>query len=539
MAKYLAPLIKRVTDDEFIINEASKLNSDEEILKLIKGKINIESIKEAFGKYYGVEYKSYSNADKNLIDKFDINLLKRLKALPYSYDKKNFRWLFLISDLTDRKSQAEIVKEINKRGDSVSFAFTFEHELEFTEDTYVRKEMSSPSNAVEWVNDVINEGIKVKASDIHIESVDGGVQVRYRVDGVLTGQQVIEVNESELSNIYVRLKLISDMDISEKRRSQDGRIDGYEYMSKSYSLRVSTINTIHGEKFAMRIMPEEGGDISFSALGFTEEQTDKISNMLNKSNGIVYLAGATGSGKTTTLYAMINQFNEKLLNIYTIESPVERGIEGVNQVQVDEAHGNTYPSALKTLLRQDPDILVVGEIREAETAKLAIQSSLTGHFVMTTIHANNALESITRLSGMGVEPYLIGASSVGFISQRLIRTLCEHCKVEVDKIPYYEEKWIKNIIKDFDYNEYKKSGKRIYRATGCDECIGGYKGRVAVVEIIEVDDELKDMIARNVGVKEINDYLESIDYKSMKHDGIDKALDGIVSISELIGKLQN
>ena len=387
-----------------------------------------------------------------------------------------------------------------------------------------------------WVNNVINRG-KLGDSDIHIERLRTEMQVRYRVDGLLCNKKTFKLSDNAISSIYVRLKIISNMDIAENRRSQDGRIDNYEYNGEYYDLRVSSVNTIYGEKAVLRMLKKTDEVIPFNALGFTKENEEKVKKMLNSQNGIIYLAGATGSGKTTTLYTMIEEVKDDSVNIYTIENPVEKTIDNVNQIQIDEASGTDYPTVLRTLLRQDPNVIVVGEVRDVETAELSIRASLTGHLVMTTIHANSAVDSLSRLSDMGVESYLIGASLVGTLSQRLVRKLCPKCKVKREKLKEYEEIWIKQEIKDFDYDEEKAKGNYIYESVGCDECSGGYKGRIAAVEVLNIDDNLRSMISKQTHINEINDYLKENDYKTLKYDGILKALNGITGMEELIGQL--
>lgn len=545
--KYLIPLVKKLINDNSKAENIMKAKSDKEIMELLLEEVTVEEIENVFSRHYGTEYKKLDldDIDESLLDSFDINFLKKELILPYKFDSKRNEWHFAISDLTNRTIKQVIYKNVQANGQVALFTFAFKHEIE---EFYIQQRKETKKNkpienisydARSWVEAIINKGIDIRASDIHIEREKEGLKVRYRVDGAMTGKQIFSMTNDEISNVYVRLKVIANMDISEKRRSQDGRVDNYEYKNEMYSLRVSTINTVHGEKFVMRLFSESKESEDFNELGFTEEQEKTIVKMINKPNGIIYLAGATGSGKTTTLYAMINKLDKENLNIYTIENPAEKTIEGVNQVQVDEASGNTYPSVLKTLLRQDPDIMVVGEIRETETSRLAIQSSLTGHLVMTTIHANNAVESINRLIDMGVESYLIGASSVGFISQRLVRVLCPHCKEKVEVLPEHEEMWIKEEIENFDYENHKNKNEYIYKSVGCKKCVKGYKGRVAVLEIIEVDNTLRGMISKRATSKEIRDYLFSVGYKQMKYDGISKALKGITSVEELMGKLQS
>lgn len=544
---YLKPLIKKLIVDEETIEQVMEFNTDEELIGFLVDIITIEEIETAFTHHYGVIYNKLdmNTINQDLINNFDIELLQKECILPYYFEEDNKRWHFAISDLTNKDIQRNITKVVNQKKQSVLFTFAFKHEIEAIYGQLSRLEKpvvvneSTNFNATDWVQMVINKGIQLKASDIHIERQEVGIKVRYRVDGSMTNKKIFNVSANEISNIYVRLKIIGNMDIVEKRRSQDGRIDNYEFEDNLYDLRVSTLNTIHGEKFVMRIFSKEDKTVNFNDLGFSKKQEETVLKMIKKNNGIIYLAGATGAGKTTTLYAMIDELDKEKLNIYTVENPVEKGIIDVNQVQVDDASGNTYPSVLQTLLRQDPDIIVIGEIRETQTSQLAVRASLTGHLVMTTIHANNALDSLSRLEDMGVESYLIGASSIGFMSQRLVKLLCPKCKEKVETIPDYQEIWIKEEMPDFNYEKHKMKEEYLYKAKGCNSCIEGYSGRLAVVEIITVDEPLRSMISRQATSDEIKEYLDKIGYENMKHDGIMKSLNGVISIDELIVQLQN
>lgn len=542
---YLKPIVRKITKDPEMRAKADSMKSDRELLNFLLSISSQEEIEKAFSHHYGIRYKklSYEDGDKDLLKEFNKDFLDKHVIFPYSLE--DGKWFISVSNITDRSTQEKLKEMFAQKEQTVEFTFSFNFEIV---DVYDKMKNASSKefvvneeesyDAISWVQMVINNGLKMGSSDIHIEREEEGLKVRYRVDGIMTNSHLFKLTSNEISNIYVRLKIIGNMNISEKRRSQDGRIDHYEYNSKMYSLRVSTVNTINGEKFVMRVFSEDENTLNFDDLGFTKKQKDTVVKMINHSNGIIYLAGATGSGKTTTLYAMIDNLDVESLNVYTIENPVEKSIDSVNQIQIDEASGNDYPSVLKTLLRQDPDVMAVGEIRERETAEIAVQASLTGHLVLTTIHANSALDSISRLAEIGIENYLIGASSVGFISQRLARRLCPHCKKKVDTLHEYESKWIEGEIADFDYEVYKENGHCFYEPVGCDHCVNGYKGRIAIIEIIEVDEEIKSLIAKNVESKEIKEYLETTEYKTMKFDAISKALDGVTSIQEVMAKLQ-
>lgn len=546
---YLKPLIKRLTTDNDIIRNADNLKNDEELLSYISNIFSIDKVKDMFYHHYGMEYINLktTHIDKNSLDKFDLNLLKKRGMIPLYFDESNSTYHFAISDLLDRDTIELIRKTCESNGEKVIFSFALKHEIintykEIESETIETKNYNTSDekddfDAKQWVETILNKGIDLKCSDVHIERLKNNLQVRYRVDGRLTNKVNFNLSNTSISNIYVRLKIISNMDIVEKRKSQDGRIDNYEYKNNLYDMRVSTVNTIYGEKFVLRLFDKDDKVSTFEELGFTEVNKKKTLNMLNNKNGIIYLAGATGSGKTTTLYTMIEELNNERVNIYTIENPVEKTINNVNQIQIDKASGTTYPTVLQSLLRQDPDVIVVGEIRDKETAELSVRASLTGHLVMSTLHANNAIDSLSRLSDMGIESYLIGASSIGFISQVLIRLICPKCKMKKNKLKEHEEIWIKNELPNFDYEESKSKGNYVYESVGCEHCTDGYRGRIALTEVLDVDEKLRSMISKKTQIDVIKKYILDNGYKTLKHDGIIKALSGITSLDELIGHL--
>lgn len=561
---YLKPLVKKIITDESKFREVgpiiNSIKDDKEMLELLLNFTTIENVEDAFKHHYGIEYKNIKNMmiDKELIGSFDINFLKREVILPFAYDSDKSLYHLSISDLMNRDLQTRIKKLFSDRNQRVKLYFTFEHELlgklneiqsktpaSTRSETVTTQSQTDSEEAIDdvdfdasaWVNNVLDKGAELGASDIHIEKFENEMQIRYRVDGLLTNKQMFNLSKNAISRIYVRLKIISNMDIVESRRSQDGRIDNYVYGEDIYDMRVSSVNTIYGEKFVLRMIKKTTGIVPFSALGFTKEGESTVKDMLGNQNGIIYLAGATGSGKTTTLYTMIDELKDDSVNIYTIEDPVEKTIPEINQIQIDEANGTDYPTILSALLRQDPNVIVVGEIRDSETAELSIRASLTGHLVLSTIHSNSAVDSLSRLSDMGVEPYLVGASMVGVLSQRLLRKLCDECKIKREELSPHEEMWVKSVVPDFDYEEEKAKGNYVYEAGSCDSCSDGYKGRVAAVEVLQIDDTLRTMISRRAETAEIEDYLYKQGYKDLRHDGVVKVLNGITSMNEVMGQL--
>lgn len=546
---HLKPIIPKIVENlpnkEEVMRELSQLNSDEEVMSYLDGRVSNSLIKNLFKQHYGIEYSTVENVDPDLIKQFSRDFLTENKIIPLSYNPNDGKLIVAISNLGDRDLRGKIRRAVSRKSWTVEFHFAFENEIEdylakiFEKDEVVdiKVRTGAAFDATEWVSSIINKGIKNQASDIHIERLEKAIQVRYRIDGILEEKKEFILGENEISSIYVRLKIISNMDIVENRKSQDGRVDNYEYSGSLYDLRVNTVNTIYGEKIVMRIINKSKEVSTFEELGFSKENKEKVIDMLKAKNGIIYLAGATGSGKSTTLYSMIEQLNEDSINIYTIEDPVEKSIANVNQIQIDEASGTDYPSVLAALLRQDPDVIVVGEVRDVETAGLSIRASLTGHLVITTLHANNAVDSLSRLSDMGMESYLVGASSVGFLSQILIRKLCPHCKKEKEYLEAHEEIWLSKNSKNFNYEEEKMNGNYICEPVGCENCSNGFKGRVAVIEVLDVDDEIRGLISRGEDIDKIRSLLKGRNYKTMKNDGVDKVKKGIISLGELIGKI--
>lgn len=516
------------------------LDNDKEILEYLSSLgYSKEQTIEAFEKYYGifvVDLKQV-NINKELIDKFNIDDLKNKKIIPYKLNIDEKLIYFAINDIANKSEMdyfLNLCKGINYKG---VFKFAFDYEIEekikeIIEENKLKEDRDEGFNIISWVNNIINKGIKYDASDIHIEKIEVGFQIRYRVDGKLEHKETYSYSDSIISSIYARIKVISDMDTFEKRKPQEGRISKFEYNNRIFDIRVSTVNTIYGEKFVMRLLEKKDNIETFSQLGYNEENEKKIKNILRNKNGIFYVGGATGSGKTTSLYTMINEINKDDINIYTIEYPVEKIINNVNQIQINELAGITYANTLRALLRQDPDVIVVGEINDAETSELSVRASLTGHLVLSTIHANNAIDSISRLIDMGIEPYLIGASSLGYMSQILVRRLCPHCKEKVDKLSHYEEAWLK---KNIDISLLEE--KNFYKAVGCKHCINGYKGRIAILEILEVDSQIKDMLSKKADLSEIKNYILKNNFKPLVIDGIEKAIKGITTISELMANI--
>lgn len=537
--------------DSEIINIVNSLKNDDEILKYLKIKgFTYKNIKPIFENHYCIEYIDLENKDitNEIVKSFDLESLVSKGIIPFNIDKKNKKYHFAIYEIFKEDLKDYITAMCVSKGYSVEFYFAFKSEIEAryrelllqSNESNIIKSNSvknnSDFNATEWFDNVLNEAIRRGASDVHIEILESYLRVRYRIDGILSYRMRYDLSHSEISNITVRIKIVSGMDIAEKRKAQDGRIDNYLYEPNGdkYDFRVSSVNTLYGEKFVLRLFKKSTKPLSYSQLGFSNKTALTISKLLKNPNGIIYMAGATGSGKTTTLYSMIDEINTDDINIYTIEDPIEKTQPGVNQIQIDRLGGVTYPNTIRALLRQDPDVIVVGEVRDSETAELAIQASLTGHLVLTTLHANNSIDTISRLYDMNIEPYLVSASTLAFMSQRLVRVLCPHCKEMTEKIEEYEKMWLKSIEKEnktcLNLNEISE----VYKPIGCDDCTGGYKGRVAIIEIVEVTDMIRECIARNASLEEIKDMARKEGFKSLAESGVELIKSGVTSISEVM-----
>ena len=332
------------------------------------------------------------------------------------------------------------------------------------------------------VNSIIIYAVSKKASDIHFDPKEGGLRVRLRIDGLLQDHTIVP--EAYQRNLTTRIKLISNMNITESRLPQDGAIKG-NINGINLDMRVSSLNTNLGEKIVIRILDYTQSANGLESLGFSEKNLEKIKKMISVPNGIILITGATGSGKSTTVYTMLQTLNTPDTNIITVEDPIEMNIEGINQVQVNSEIGLTFGRVLRSILRQDPNIILIGEIRDTETAQIAVRASITGHLVFSTIHTNNSLTTIERLMDMNVERYLLSSALTGIVSQKLARRLCEHCKT-LRNTTTYEKEVFKRIL--------NQDVSQIYDAKGCEHCINGYTGRIAIQEVLLIDDFLRDAI---------------------------------------------
>ena len=376
---------------------------------------------------------------------------------------------------------------------------------------------------VDLANKIIVTGVKSRASDIHFDPVEDGLRVRMRIDGELKDHTIIP--KSAERNLITRIKLISGMNITENRLPQDGSIKG-KISDVELDMRVSVLPTNLGEKAVIRILDYSMSLAGIQTLGFSEENLKKVKKMLEVPNGIILVTGATGSGKSTTTYSMLQELNSEERNIITVEDPIEMNIEGINQVQVNSEIGLTFANILRSILRQDPNIILIGEIRDSETAQIAVRASITGHLVLSTIHTNNSLSTIERLLDMDVERYLLSSALEGIISQNLAKRLCPHCKKLRPTTPFERKTFKKALNKDI---------LEIWEPCGCNECSNGYHGRIAVQEVLLIDDSLKDKLA--------DEKLKREDLRQMVYgedkvitllqDGLEKVIEGYTTFEEI------
>ena len=372
------------------------------------------------------------------------------------------------------------------------------------------------------MNSIIESAARLRASDIHIEALENAVRVRYRIDGVLHEKSNYSIHL--LPAIIARLKIIGGMDISEKRKPQDGRItlviDRVEY-----DIRVSILPTVFGEKCVMRLAQKKALTRDKKDLGFSDDELHAFDHILKNTNGILLVTGPTGSGKSTTLYTALSELNKEDVNIITVEDPVEANIDGINQVQVNPKAELTFASALRSILRQDPDIIMIGEIRDGETAQIAVQASITGHLVVSTLHTNSAASTISRLEDMGIESYLLADSMIGVIAQRLVRRLCPHCK-KPHVLTEGERKMMELPI-DMEVHAFEPCG--------CEQCDNtGYKGRIGIYEIMTVTPKLKTLIAKGVGADELKVAAQAEGMHTLRDSAVKLVLDGVTSYNEML-----
>jgi len=387
-------------------------------------------------------------------------------------------------------------------------------------------DLDQEASVVKFVNQIIWEAYKDRATDIHIEPMETDLRIRYRVDGVLHETPMPPQLKRFQSSVISRIKVMANMDIAEKRLPQDGRIS-LRIRGEEIDVRVSTMPTVYGESVSLRLLMRGSGLITMSQLGLNEKDARLLKKMITRPHGILLVTGPTGSGKSTSLYAWLHTINSIDKRIMSAEDPIEYEMAGINQVQMRPEIGLNFANALRTFLRQDPDVIMVGEIRDRETAEIAIRAALTGHLVFSTVHTNDSAGTITRLLDMGIEPFLVASSVEGIVAQRLVRRLCTQCRRPVEYDP--------SFLREQNFPMERLKEGAIYEAVGCDECRGnGYKGRTGIFEILTITDAIRPLIIARASANEIKQKALAGGMKTLREDGWDKVLAGITTVDEVL-----
>jgi general secretion pathway protein E len=414
-----------------------------------------------------------------------------------------------------RDSAAQLVQDMEENGSSII------HEIEETADLL---DDTSEAPIIKLVNHIISQSIKARASDIHFEPYQNSFTVRYRVDGIL--YDLLTPPKWIQPALLSRVKVMSKMNIAEKRLPQDGRFD-VRVGDQDIDVRVSTIPTSFGERLVLRLLNKSGSVLELSDLGLSPQRRELLQKLVVSPNGIILVTGPTGSGKTTTLYAILTSINKPDINIITIEDPVEYQLKGVSQIQVNHKIDLTFARGLRAIVRQDPDVILIGEIRDKETAEIAVQSALTGHLVFSTLHTNDSPSAITRLVDIGVEPFLISSSVLAVFAQRLVRVLCTECKQPYRPKPIY--------LQSIGVQPERFEGKPVHKAVGCENCFHtGYRGRLGIFEIMVMSEELKSLIIQTFDSNRIKALATQEKMATLREDGIEKVLTGTTTLEEVL-----
>ncbi|MFT5807063.1 MAG: general secretion pathway protein E [Moritella dasanensis] len=415
----------------------------------------------------------------------------------------------------DSSEARQLMQDI---GNEVDF-FTLAEELPTEEDLL---ESDDDAPIIKLINAMLSEAIKEGASDIHVETFERALVIRFRIDGVL--REILKPNRQLASLLISRIKVMSKMDIAEKRIPQDGRIS-LRIGGRGVDVRVSTLPSSFGERVVMRLLDKNNAKLELVHLGMTLDNRNKMSELIHKPHGIILVTGPTGSGKSTTLYAALSDINSKDRNILTVEDPVEYQLDGIGQTQVNPKVDMTFSRGLRAILRQDPDVVMIGEVRDLETAQIAVQASLTGHLVLSTLHTNTAVGAVTRLRDMGLEPFLLSSSILGVLAQRLVRTLCPDCRESAPPTERELEQLASNRVADVSV---------IYHSKGCEKCNNtGYRGRTGIHELLIVDEDVRDMIHSGAGEQIVERHIRPFT-PSIRQDGIAKVLAGVTTLEEVL-----
>jgi len=383
---------------------------------------------------------------------------------------------------------------------------------------------------IRLVNDILFRALQLRASDIHVHPYETKVQIRYRIDGIL--YDVLSLNRNVLPLIVSRIKVMAGMDIAERRLPQDGRCS-VRLGQREVDLRISTVPTSYGERSVLRLLDKSTGLFTLNELGMWEDDLERFDSLLHHSHGVIFVTGPTGSGKSTTLYASLNRLNSSEKNVITIEDPIEYQLEGISQIQVASKKGMTFATSLRHVLRQDPDVIMVGEVRDIETARMAIQSSLTGHLVFSTLHTNDSAGAVSRLLDLGVEPYLASSSLIAILAQRLVRRVCPDCKRATE--PSARDLRALGLLGNGDDAPATRNSEEFFVGAGCEKCFQtGYRGRTGIYELLLISEQIQDMIYRRETAGAIKRNALEAGMQTLRMDGARKALAGITTVSEVL-----
>ena len=462
----------------------------------------------------------------NVLALDDVKRITKLEITPLIASEKAIADRLAAIDSAKSGSMEDIIQDAQKQRDAEDEADTVESIRETAEDVSIDKLAASGEEApvIKLANLMIVQAIKDRASDIHLEPFEKTMRLRYRVDGVLL-DATPPPKQMQLA-LASRFKIMSSLDIAERRLPQDGRMR-VKVGGKDFDLRVSVLPTVHGEKIVLRVLDKTNLSASVDKLGLDAETFKNFKTAIDAPHGLILVTGPTGSGKTTTLYSALNELNNPVYNIITVEDPVEFQIPGINQVPTRKEIGLSFANALRSILRQDPDIIMIGEIRDTETAEIAIEAALTGHQVLSTMHCNDAPGAIARLDDMGIAPFLISSSVILSCAQRLMRRICSHCKEPVT----YPDK----MFLDLGIEPSAFSGVQLYRGRGCDRCKNsGYAGRMAIIEAMNINDQIRKLIIARASTREMGKVAVSNGMKTLRMVGLDRAREGMSTLEQVL-----
>jgi general secretion pathway protein E len=542
--------ILNAKDLEDIAKQQEKTNLPFTHIIQKKGLASEIDILKALSKLHRLEYleKIEFQQNETLYSKIPLKLIQRSRIVPFHVNKNVVR--VATSDPSDLHPMDDIRAFLN--GYEIEFVLTPEQEImriihsQFDKSTAEAKEMmdemdgsfgdltdafesdaldlSNEAPIIKMVNVILSQAVSERASDIHIEPFEKTLIVRYRVDGIL--QKVLSPPKSYLAGISTRIKIMSNLNIAENRLPQDGRIK-LRLAGKDVDVRVSIIPVQFGERIVMRLLNKTDQKYSLYSMGFTDSILNGFKNLIHKPYGIILVTGPTGSGKSTTLYSALTEINTEGTNIITCEDPVEYQIDGISQMQMSDKIGLTFAAGLRSILRQDPDVVMVGEIRDEETARISIQASLTGHLVFSTLHTNDAASAVTRLVDMGIEPYLITSTVLGFMAQRLVRVICNSCKEAYKPAD-------KDLIALGIQRKELKNGM-LYRGKGCPACLNsGFKGRTGIYELLVMDDDIKRSVLQGADANKIKEVALKNGLSTLRDYGKIKVLEGVTTVDEVV-----